>query len=215
MKAEPDFRQFYDLESYLFDAVHSHFEKYGELSAFDFFCIIIWKANRAKSRIAKRLLERGYKDLDTAVRELTRGLAPQSPAKERLQYLVRKWGFYLPIASAILAVLYPDEFTIYDTRVCDTLKEICGKEFHYLGNLTNPDRLWKGYEDFRQQVKESAPGYPTLRDKDRYLWGKSFYDQLKGDIERKFEKVEKHNPGKPDLFNEYLQLPEKELEWEL
>jgi hypothetical protein len=214
MKAEPDFHQFYDLESYLFDAVHSHFEKHGELSAFDFFCIIIWKANRAKSKIAKRL-KREYGDLDTAVCELTRGLAQQSTPKERLQYLVKKWGFHLPIASAILTVLHPNEFTIYDRRVCDALKEICGKEFHYLGNLTNPDRLWTEYENFRRQVEESAPGYPTLRDKDRYLWGKSFYKQLMEDIAQGFTKVEKPNPDKSNLFDKYLQFPTEESEWEL
>jgi hypothetical protein len=213
MKAEPDFQQFYDLESYLFDAVRSHFEKHGELSAFDFFCIVIWKANRAKSKIAKRLKIR-YKDLDTAVRELARGLVQQSTPKERLLYLVKEWEFRLPIASAVLTVLYPDEFTIYDTRVCDALKEICGKDFHNLSNPTNPDSLWTKYENFRQQVEESAPG-PTLRHKDCYLWGRSFYKQLVADIERGFEKVEKPNPDKPNLFDKYFQFPTEECEWEL
>jgi hypothetical protein len=213
MKDEMNYHQFYDMESYLFGPVRSRFEEQGELSAFDFFCIIIWKANRAKSKIAGRLLKHGYGDLDTAVRELTRGLAQQSTPQERLQYLVKEWGFQLPIASAILTVLYPDEFTIYDKRVCDELKEICGRDFHNLVNLTDPNSLWKEYKDFRQQVNKSAPGYPALRDKDRYLWGKSFHDQLVKDIAQGFKK--KSNTNKPSLLDKYLELPTDELEWKL
>ncbi len=48
--------QYYHLEPYLFDTVHNGFAKKGQLSAFDFFCILIWKANCAKSKHASRLL---------------------------------------------------------------------------------------------------------------------------------------------------------------
>jgi hypothetical protein len=110
-----DYRDYYWLESYLTRTVQPRFARQGWLSAFDFFCIVVWKANRAKSRVAKRLLARGP-DLDTVVKALTAGLATQPNAKERLLYLWQwrgdGWGFQLPMATAILAVLYPDEFTI-------------------------------------------------------------------------------------------------------
>lgn len=35
--------------------------------------------------------------------------------------LVKKWEFFLPTAAAILTILYPDEFAIFDWRVCDEL----------------------------------------------------------------------------------------------
>jgi len=38
-----DYMQFYDLESYLFNTVRKRFETQKYLSAFDFFCIIIWR----------------------------------------------------------------------------------------------------------------------------------------------------------------------------
>jgi len=179
-----DFLQYYDLESYLFGAVRSRFAEQGCLSAFDFFCIVIWKANRAKSRIAKRLLSRGYQDLDTAARALTTDLARCRSARDRLECLIRRWGFLLPMASAILTVLHPDEFTVYDVRVCDQLGR-----FHNLASVTDFDRLWLGYTDFRRGVEQSAPGHLSLRDKDRYLWGKSFHEQLSEDIEQGFERV--------------------------
>jgi hypothetical protein len=97
-----------------------------------------------------------------------------------LQYL---WdsGFYLPMASAILTVLYPNEFSIYDVRVCGELGA-----FSELGNITRFEKLWPRYSEFLQAVEKSAPPGLPLRDKDRYLWGKSFSNQLTNDIKQKF-----------------------------
>lgn len=176
-----DYREYYYIESYLFDDVRRRFTEQGFLSAFDFFCIVIWKSNRAKSKIARRLLVHGHDDLEAAVHALTSGLTRQVTAREKLHYLWETWGLSLPMASAILTVLYPDEFTIYDTRVCDALGN-----YHRLANKTNFDNLWQGYVSFRQQVETSAPEGLPLRDKDRYLWGKSFCDQLMDDVERRF-----------------------------
>lgn len=178
-----DYRQYYDLESYLLDTVQPRFMQQKYLSTADFFCIVIWKANRAKSKIAKKLLDQGYQDLDTAVQALTSGLAKQESAKDRLRYLCKDWEFGLPMASAILAILYPDDFTVYDVRVCDTLGG-----FHKLGNRVNFENLWRDYQKFERTVEESTPGdLKTLREKDRYLWGKSFYEQLMSDIEEEFK----------------------------
>lgn len=173
-----DFRQYYDLESYLFNTVGPRFTRQGHLSAADFFCIVIWKANRAKGKIARRLLAQGYDDLDAAVHALTGGLGQQTNAKDRLRYLMEDWKLRLPMASAILTVFYPNDFTVYDARVCDVLGE-----FHNLVNLVNFDNLWRGYQAYKRAVEESAPKGLTLRDKDRYLWGKSFYKQLVKDLD--------------------------------
>ncbi len=113
-----DFRAYYDLEPYLFDTVSRRFAEEHALSALDFFCIVIWKANRAKSKIAARLLAHGdYRDLDTAVRALTSEIAAAPTPKDKLRVLYESWGLLIPTASAILTVLYPSEFTVYDIRV--------------------------------------------------------------------------------------------------
>lgn len=183
LPTEPRFLQYYDLESYLFDTVRQRFRDDGFLSAFDFFCIVVWKANRSKSRIARRLRQRGHRDLEEAARAVTSDVARQPTHEARLRVLVKTWGFHLPMASAILTVLYPDYFTVYDARVCEALGG-----FHRLGNLVNFDKLWQGYEGFRQAVHQSAPPDLSLRDKDRYLWGRSFAEQLRMDIARGFER---------------------------
>lgn len=170
--------QFYTLESYLFNTVHRRFVEQGHLGAFDFFCIVIWKANRAKTKVAKRLLGTAQKTLDEVVAELTKAIAAQETPKDKMRLLM--FGdirFRLPMASAILTVLYPDEFTVYDYRVCDTLNG-----FRNLTNLTNIDKLWEGYSTFKSAVISNTPPGLSLRERDRYLWGKSFRDQLKDDI---------------------------------
>jgi hypothetical protein len=172
-----DYGQFYDLESYLLKVVKERFRELGSLSTFDFFCIVIWKANRAKSTIARGLLKRGYENLDAAVEALTSGLAKQGSAEEKLRYLFETWSFRLPMASAILTVLYPEEFTVYDERVCDMLDD-----FRDLKNKTSFNRLWPMYQSFLRAVEKAAPVGLTLREKDRYLWGKSFSERLHKDI---------------------------------
>lgn len=175
--------QFYTLESYLFNTVHRRFVEQGYLGAFDFFCIVIWKANRAKTKVAKRLLGDSTKTLDEVVGELTKAIAAQRTPKDRMRVLMfGNIRFRLPMASAILTVLYPDEFTVYDYRVCETLGG-----FQNLTNPTNIDRMWEGYSAFKSAVIRNSPAGLSLRDRDRYLWGKSFRDQLTTDVATAFQ----------------------------
>jgi hypothetical protein len=116
-----DYRTYYHLEHYVFHEISAQYRKAGQLAAFDFFCIVIWKANRSKSKIAHRFLAKGFHDLESAVAALTRALATAPDDKERMRILIDEWGFQLPMASAILTVLCPELFTMYDMRVCDVL----------------------------------------------------------------------------------------------
>jgi hypothetical protein len=164
--------------------VRPRFLKQGYLDAFDFFCIVIWKAERAKTKTARRLLSY-HGDLNTAVKALTWAISQQSTSKEKMRVL---WniGLRLPMVSAILTVLYPDDFTVYDQRVCSQL----GK-YQHLQNRVNFETLWDGYQRFKCDVEKLAPSELSLRDKDRYLWGRSFREQLMGDILLGFKKTKK------------------------
>lgn len=182
---ELDFREFYDIEKYLFDTVHNRFKDQGYLSASDFFMIVIWKSNRSKSKVAKRLVEMGYSSLEGAVKSITTEVNILNDSNQRLKYLMANCGFRLPMASAILTVLFPDSFTVYDVRVCDILQEN-GYNFHSLTDRKFSDGLWNDYTDYINAVSVTAPKEYSLRDKDRYLWGKSFYEQLITDISNNF-----------------------------
>jgi len=160
-----DYLAQYDQETYIFETIRNRFEEHGFITGYDFFCIVIWKANRAKTLIAKRLLEKGkFDNLDDAVMSLTNGISKAIDQKERLRYLMKDWGFQLPMATAILTALYPDDFTVYDIRVCDELND-----FHKLKNIVNFESIWSGYQTYIQMVESAEPEGLSLRDKDRFL----------------------------------------------
>ena len=181
-----DYLRYYHLETYLREDVRSRFRAEGALSAFDFFSIVIWKANRAKSKIAHRLSKKAeLDDLDQVIGRLSKSLSEAETPKERLRILIEDWGFLLAMASAVLAVLWPDDFTVYDVRTCNEL----GK-FHQLTNWTRFDKIWPRYEEFREAVRSAGPDGLSLRDTDRYLWAKSSATQLQEDIARCFAKTD-------------------------
>lgn len=178
-----NFLQYYDLESYLFKRVSIRYAKGTTITAFDFFCIVIWKANRAKSKVAKRLMAHGngQANLETAVGSLLAEISEAKDQRARLSVLIEGWGFRLPMASAILAVLYPKDFTVYDIRVCDVLGDF--KDVQYKTNFAT---LWERYAAYVIAVKDAVPTCSSLRNKDRFLWGKSFATQLQAGIQSSF-----------------------------
>ena len=184
-----EYQKYYlsNLEGYLLKQVCPRFQQLGFLSASEFFCIVIWKANRAKSKIARKLLrESDCGSLDEAVRKLTEDIAQAGSAEARMRVLVEEWKFWLPMASAILTILYPEEFTVYDVRVAGVIDEEHQTNLVQLGNRKTFARLWSGYNEYLDWVKKSAPTATSLREKDHHLWGKSFFLQLQKDIRENF-----------------------------
>jgi hypothetical protein len=176
-----DFVRYYWLERYLFEEVHQRFQVEHSISAFDLFSIVIWKANRAKSLMHARLRKK-HGDVERAAREHSNALWRASSDQERLESLVSDECFRLPMASAILAVFWPDQFTIYDVRVCDELSQNNLGDFHGLSDRS-PNRLWDGYRAYVAAVRGMEPKNLSLRDKDRYLWGRSAARQLQRELE--------------------------------
>lgn len=163
-----DYKKFYNLEDYLFTEVRNNFLSRRFLIAEEFFCIVIWKANRSKGKMKDKLKGLG-KDIHNAIKTITGNLFVKDSHKERLKYLLRDCKLQLSTATAILTVLYPEYFTVYDVRVCGELKN-----FHNLKNRTNFEKIWNEYMSFKDAVINAVPNENTLRDKDRWLWGKSF-----------------------------------------
>lgn len=94
-KGQMHYLKLYGLEAYLFKDVTMSFRKNRMLSAFEFFCSIIWKANRAKSKVALKLLEHAggtENDLGTVVGRLTSAIANAQTDDARMRYLDRGLG---------------------------------------------------------------------------------------------------------------------------
>ena len=77
------------------------------------------------------------------------------------------------MASALLTVLYPEEFTVYDQRVRGQLEM---DDFAYNNDVV--ERYFNEYiESVKKKVKDLGFSL-SLRDCDRLLWGKSWYEDM-------------------------------------
>jgi len=163
-----NYTKYYYLESYLFAEVAQTFRMNGYLAPEEFFAIVIWKANRAKTTV-KRKLTKGGRDLASSVKNLTQQIQTATTDEDKLRILVDDWQFRLPMATAILTVLYPERFSVYDVRVREQLGI---KDF-----VDHKGQVDRYFREFLPKVQAEGKG-ETLRDKDRYLWGKSWHEDL-------------------------------------
>jgi len=157
---------YYSPETYLFPEISQRFASTGGLDPMALYLILDWKAPRARTRHRSRLA-RIAGNFGAAAREIAADLKLADEPEQQLGILLTRWGFRLPTASAILAVLYPEVFTIYDIRVCNALQK-----FHHLGNIKWSHEAWTEYQRFVVAVRATAPQDLSLRDCDRWLWGR-------------------------------------------
>jgi hypothetical protein len=174
---DTDWAKYYDDETYLLDWVGKNFRETGKLAAPDFYMILIWKEERAKNRHKARLKRISGASFEAAVQNIASELYTIPDRKPRLELLMNRWWFLLPTATAILTILYPDEFTVYDWRVCDELK--C--DYEPWCSRTFSDALWDHYAEFEKSVSEAVPSQIRLRDKDRFLIGRSNRKSIEND----------------------------------
>ena len=175
----PDYIKFYNLERYLFEEVKQRFHESGELSSLDFFLILHWKSPRARTKARDRLKNIVRGSFDQETKEIAMSLHQAPDSEERLKILMQRWQFRLPTATAILTVLYPDDFTIYDVRVRDVIGFDPIKETY---SEADWPQTWDAYIGFKKRVIEEAPSSLSLRDKDRHLWGKSLSNKIEHDL---------------------------------
>lgn len=162
--------KYYFLEDHLFGEVNKNFRKQGYLTPEEFFAIIIWKRNASKTKI-----QRGIKKSGKKIPRITTAISRAKTLEQKLNILTSFSGIGISIASAILTVCYPKDFTIADYRACASLKDF-GEMVD--GNPTvSPD----AYFDYINLCKKLAKKHGlSLRDFDRVLWAKDFYEGANG-----------------------------------
>ena len=166
-----DYLKFYNDEKYLLNEVGPEFRASGQVSAVDFYMILGWKANRAKTKHKTRLANLAG-SFSNAVQQIAEGLHAAADNKSRLELLMTKWSFLLPTATAILALLYPDDFTVYDWRVREEVQS------PLKADRTFSESLWTDYEAFKQAVIAHTPHGLSLRERDQFLIGRSLRREI-------------------------------------
>src|SRR5262249_3079915 len=160
---------------YLFNEVGPRFRSSGVIEPVDLFMIFVWNTNtRAKTIIRNKLKKLAHGSFSEAAAQIAGALLSTEERKERLAVRMCSWKLRLPTASAVLTVLYPDDFTVYDQRVCKML------DMQY---RTKPfsETLWSHYKKYKDAVCRNTPAGLSLRDRDRFLWGKSFWEDATRD----------------------------------
>ena len=84
-----DYGKFYDLEAYLFAEVGPRFAKTGNIDPTDFYMIVIWKANRAKTRVRDRLIDQAGSFAD-ALKRISALLHAGDGPMRRLEILMNE-----------------------------------------------------------------------------------------------------------------------------
>lgn len=162
--------KYYFLENYLFSEVAKDFQKRGYLTPEEFFAIVIWKSNRAKTNI-----KRGVEKSKKTIRSITSEVFQVKTPEQKITALTSIPSIGIPMASAILTVCYPDDFTVADYRACAALKNF-GEEI-----IGNPTAKISTYFEYLEKCKKLARKYNfSLRDFDRILWAKDFYEGING-----------------------------------
>ena len=165
--------KYYYLEEYLFGEVHENFQKCGYLTSEEFFAIVIWKSNRSKTKVRN-----GIRKARKSIREITSRIFKSKSKEDKINALLSIQGVGIPIASAILTVCYPKEFTVVDYRAQASLKKF--------GERLGGDPVSK-IEDYLDYVKIctnlAINNNCSLRDFDRILFGKDFFDGENGLID--------------------------------
>lgn len=192
--------KYYFLEDYLFKEVSENFRVNKCLTAEEFFAIVIWKRNASKTKIKDSLIT--SKQVVEGIGGITgKVYMNRNNRKRQVELLRGVEQIGISIASAILAVCYPKDFTIVDYRVCNSLskepfmddpilKEKFPNGVSYTAVSSNVDT----YLMYVDTCKEIAPkyGFKTVRDFDRMLFGMDFYDGKDGllDLVGKYERKE-------------------------
>ncbi|MBB3745222.1 hypothetical protein FHX10_004759 [Rhizobium sp. BK591] len=158
-----------NVETNLFPALGDEFRATGKLDPVDFLAILTWKANRSKTKHLRRL-QKDSASFAEAVESIATDVFGAEDDAMRLKTLMSGWDFRLATASAILTVLYPDRFTVYDVRVCDEIKA-----YHHLKGRRYTSWLWSQFLAFKEAAIAAAPAGLTLREVDHFHWGNSWY----------------------------------------
>lgn len=178
-----NFLKYYWLEQeYLENEAQPFFKKNGYLTTEQFFAIVIWKRNASKTNVKRGL---GNTDLDNKIKKLTSDVFHEQDNWKKIEILTKNRGIGIAIASAILTILYPERFTVYDYRVLEEINKQTKNKVRNIENLPKQKQA-TAYLRYCEQVESLAKANGlSLRDCDRAMWAESWYKDLREFLKKK------------------------------
>ena len=132
----------------------------GDFTLANLEAIVRWKSERVVHYLIGNSNEKIRRVLAVAA-------SPQASTEEAVSALLELHGVDIPVASAILAAIYPERYTVLDFRALEAL-----------GHARHDVRFYEEYLDFCKRLAESnivkpqsdLPAPTPLRALDRALW---------------------------------------------
>lgn len=159
---------FWDLEEYIFDTIGPAVREAGAYTIPQFLTVAYWKSRRQLANYRKN------ETRERTVGGITaKALVADVPNTAKPGVLWELAGVRIPVASALLTVWHPDEFTIIDTRALKALACL-GEGIEGVGFNEHGQRWWEEehYDMYMRACQEIAGRVKpfSLRDVDRALW---------------------------------------------
>ncbi len=183
-----EFQKYYNLESYLFDVVGPNFHKRRPkyLTLEEIILIVTWKTPRSVHWFID-----GFKENYSHIEKLSEIFALynfNSNSDDAMIVLNRlcenkeiKGLGGIPMTSAFLTVLYPEDFTLIDWRAKETFEKHPDLKIFYKEGcacfVPDPTKNVESYLKYVAVCKEASKKlhFKNLRSFDKALWGHSFY----------------------------------------
>ena len=132
----------------------------GETTLANLEAIVRWKSERAVQYLIGNSSEKIRRALALAA-------SPDATTETAVKALIELHGVDLPVASAILAAIFPERYTVLDYRALEAL-----------GHARHDVRFYEEYLDFCKRLADSnmvspqsdLPAPTPLRTLDRALW---------------------------------------------
>lgn len=105
----------YNQEEYLFNFIGPQIKKRGFVNFQEFYKICMWKSVRQKHNylVNKKIVER-----------VTREVFKENDERKKMDGLCQLKGVGIPMASAILTIVFPNKYAVIDVRCIEMLNKL-------------------------------------------------------------------------------------------
>lgn len=144
----------YSLEDHLFSVVGPQIKKRGYMTFDDFYRIAMWKSARQKPN---------YLQNKNNVESISKDAFSIQGESEKMDMLCCLKGVGIPTASAILTIVYPENYAVIDVRCIEMLQEL-----GYSIKKTITPNNWLKYLDITRKIAKE--NNITAREVDKALF---------------------------------------------
>ncbi len=105
----------YNIEEYLFKVIGPRIRERGFVEFDDFYQICMWKSARQKQNYLKN---------KNAIEDISRKAFAEKDELLKMKQLLELKGVGIPMASAILTIVFPDKYAVIDVRCIQMLNKL-------------------------------------------------------------------------------------------